>query len=132
MLLLLSSRLVLAAVILLGLIGCTPEEPAILELRPADPNLCPTAALPLPMHFVIDPEARDQITAIADDGRRYQVYWAPGFQAGGTATDPEVRDPDGLVVARDGEVLDDSALHGYTVCATGDSIIVLLIESGTT
>jgi hypothetical protein len=39
-----------------------------------------------------------------------------------------VRDPEAVVVARDGEVLDDSTLHGYTVCATGDSIIILLIE----
>jgi hypothetical protein len=60
------------------------------------------------------------------------VYWAPGFQAAGTATNPEVRDAEGVVVARDGEVLDDSTLHGYTVCATGDSIIVLLMESGAT
>lgn len=83
------------------------------------------------MHFVIDPEATDQVTAIAN-GRRYQVYWAPGFQAAGTATDPEVRDPKGVVVARDGEVLDDYSLHGYRVCANSDSIFVLLSESGAT
>jgi hypothetical protein len=127
-----SMRLTLAAVLLLGLVGCTPEEPGVLDLRPADPNLCPAVALPLPMHVVIDPEATDKVTAIADDGRRYHVYWAPGFQAAGTATYPEVRDPEGVVVARDGEVLDDYTLHGYKVCANGDSIFVLLIESDAT
>jgi hypothetical protein len=78
--------------------------------------------------FVINPSAVDQVSAIANDGRRYQVAWAAAFQAGTTA-DPVVRDPEGLVVAQDGEVLDDYSLHGYSVCATGDSIIILSIKS---
>jgi hypothetical protein len=79
-----------------------------------DPETCPAAAVPVPMRF-----------KIANDGREYQVWWAPGFTAG-DAADPVVRDPSGVIVASDGELLEAPLLHGHTVCATGDSIYVLL------
>jgi hypothetical protein len=78
------------------------------------------------MRFKIDPLAAEQVVALAQDGRPYQVWWAPGFVAGDVA-DPVVRDPNGVVVARDGELVEGPLLHGYTICATGDSIIILLV-----
>lgn len=104
-----------------------PVSPARLTIRTApDPEACPGAALPVPMRFRIDPLAQEQVVAIARDGRRYHVWWAPGFEAG-DIKDPVVRDPNGEVVARDGELLEGPLLHGHTVCATGDSIYVLLV-----
>ena len=49
--------------------------------------------------------------------------------------DPVVRNPDGEVVARDGEIIkiprtaEMPSLHGHDVCATGDSIYVMLYGS---
>jgi hypothetical protein len=106
--------------------ACAPQ-PARLSIRTApDPNACPAGGLPLPMRFRIDPLVQEQVTAIAFDGRHYLVWWAPGFQAG-DVKDPVVRDPRGAVVARDGELLEGPLLHGYHVCATADSIYVLLV-----
>jgi hypothetical protein len=120
-------QMALAAIASLILAGCAPE-PARLTIRTApDPNTCPAAGLPVPMRFMIDPLAQEQVVAIAFDDRRYLVWWAPGFQAG-DVTDPVVRDPNGVVVARDGELLEGPLLHGYHVCATADSIYILLVE----
>ena len=119
-------KLALAMMVSLILAGCG-SEPARLTLRTVqDPEACPGAALPVPMRFRIDPLAEEQIVAVANDGRTYHVWWAPGFQPG-FVTDPVVRDPNGAVVARDGELLEGPLLHGHTVCATGDSIFVLLV-----
>jgi hypothetical protein len=109
----------------LAFAACGPGTGALTLRTVPDPVACPGAALPLPATFRIDATAEDQIVAIAPDGRTYQVWWAPGFR-GGDASDPVVRDPDGLIVARDGEVLDGSLLHGHTVCATGDDLYILL------
>jgi hypothetical protein len=122
----LMKKLALVVITSLLFAGCGPE-PARLTLRTVqDPGACPGAALPVPMRFEIDPLAAEQVVAIARDGRTYLVWWAPGFEAG-TVKDPVVRAPNGQVVARDGEILEGPLLHGYTVCATGDSIYVLLI-----
>jgi hypothetical protein len=77
------------------------------------------------MQFRIDPLAEEHVVAIAEDGRTYLVGWAPGVEAG-TITDPVVRDPNGVVVARDGDVIVEPLLHGYPVCATGSALYVLL------
>jgi hypothetical protein len=100
-------------------------SPARLTIRTTpDPEACPGAALPTPFRFKIDPLAEGQVLAIGQ--RPYRVWWAPGF-VGGDVTDPVVRDPNGAVVARDGELVEGPLLHGYTICATGDSIIILLV-----
>jgi hypothetical protein len=118
--------LVVSVALSLLLASCM-SQPTRLTLRTApDPNACPGAALPLPLQFRIDPSAREQILAIASDKQPYHVVWAPGFKAG-AGTPPTVLDPNGVVVARDGEVLSGPLLHGYTVCATSDSIYVLLV-----
>jgi hypothetical protein len=119
-------KVTLAFVAALILANCS-SGPARLTLRMvSDPEACPAAALPVPMHFRIDPSAEEQVVAIARDGRSYHVLWAPGF-APGDVNDPVVRDPNGGVVARDGEILEGPLLHGHTVCATGDSIYILLV-----
>ncbi len=107
------------------LVACAQPDRLTIRTAP-DPNACPGAALPFPMRFRIDPVAQEQVVAIARDGRPFDVWWAPGF-VGGDDADPVVRDPDGLVVARDGQLLEGPLLHGYTVCATRDSIYVLLL-----
>jgi hypothetical protein len=66
------------------------------------------------------------VVVIGGDGRSYLVWWAPGFEAG-DVTDPAVRDPNGVVVARAGELLEGPLLHGYQVCATAESIYMLLV-----
>jgi hypothetical protein len=117
-----------AVVVLLIAAACSPQTTAApLALRTApDPQACPGAGLPVPWRFKIDPQAEEQVVAIAQDGRRFVVWWAPGFQAG-DVNDPVVRAPNGEVVARDGEVVDGPLLHGYTVCATGDALYILLV-----
>jgi hypothetical protein len=117
----------IASIIFIACASQSTAQPARLTIRTApDPNACPAGGLPVPMRFKIDPFAQEQVTAIAFDGRRFLVWWAPGFQAG-DVTDPVVRDPKGVVVARDGELLEGPRLHGYNVCATADSIYVLLV-----
>ena len=41
--------------------------------------------------------------------------------------DPAIRDPNGTVVARDGELLAGPRLQGYTVCGTSDAIYILRV-----
>ena len=114
---------IIASVIIAGCVF----QPSRLAIRTApDPNVCPGVAIPLPMRFRIDPSAEEQVVAISRDSRSFRVFWAPGFTADDAAA-PVVRDPDGTVVARDGEILEGPLLHGYTVCATSDSIFVLLV-----
>lgn len=120
------AKLALTMIASLILTGCGPDPSRITLRWVQDPNACPAAALPVPMRFEIRSSAQEQVVSIARDGRSYLVWWAPGFQAG-TVTDPVVRAPDGEVVARDGEILEGPRLHGYTVCATGDSIYILLV-----
>jgi hypothetical protein len=120
------TKIALAMIASLIVAACAPQ-PAHLTIRTApDPHACPGAALAVPMRFRIDPLAQEQVVGIGPDGRRFLVWWAPGFVAG-DVTDPVVRDPNGMVVARDGEILEGPLLHGYTVCGTGDSIYVLLV-----
>jgi hypothetical protein len=123
-------QIALTMIALLILAGCSIQpapQPARLTIRTApDPNACPAGGLLVPMRFKIDPSAHEQVVAIASTGTPLLVWWAPGFQAG-DVTDPVVRDPKGVVVARDGELLDGPRLHGYQVCATADSIYVLLV-----
>ncbi len=88
------------------------------------------AGFPRRLTFRIDPTATDQVMAVDETGMRHEVWWPPGFQ-GGTSNDPVVRDPRGLVVARDGEALaipEDGfpVLHGYSVCAGNGGIWVTL------
>ncbi len=54
--------------------------------------------------FRIDPDAAEPVTVVSDEGVPWHVHWAQGFVAG-TAEDPVVRDPLGMVVARDGQRL---------------------------
>jgi hypothetical protein len=89
---------------------------------------CPAAAVPSPFTIEIDPTGREFVSALAGDGRAYQMLWERGF-VGGPLDDPVVRDPAGAVVARGGEVvvnpLGSGALHGHALCA-GDALFVLL------
>ena len=128
----LTIRSALLAIACIGPVACAsstqtpaPAEASI-QLRFRSDGACPAAALPLPLTFQIDVAADEDVVAVATDDRRYHVWWSAGF-VGGTATDPVVRDPAGHVVARDGEVLREPTLHGYPVCATGESIYVLAV-----
>ncbi len=84
--------------------------------------------------FRIDPAAAEPVSAVSDTGRELQTFWVPGFEPG-SVTERVVRDPDGQVVARDGEVLDvpptvAPELHGYPVCLTPTTLHVMLEEPG--
>ena len=138
-------RLGLLAIAFVGVVGCaspavssspaasaTPAETIYVRIVP-DPGECPLVAFPPgDMTFRIDPAALwpQQVVAIASNGTPYHVWWSEGF-TGGSVADPVVRDPAGEVVARDGEILSipdqgSPRLHGYMVCASSDSIYVLL------
>lgn len=102
--------------------------PGTIELRYMNPGEgCMLAALPRQVTIRIDPTAAEQVVAIAPDGTRYHVWWSVGF-VGGSTEDRVVLDPDGAIVAQDGQVLTDqsAALGGYTVCAGSGSLWVYL------
>lgn len=128
----------LLAITCLGAVGCAlpvvslaPTDAAIrLRFAPADQPCFLVHVGYSELRFTIDPMADEQVVAVAPDGTRFHTTWSPGFR-GGTTTDPVVLDPAGQVVARDGEVLAIPGqgwptLHGYRVCASGDSIYVFL------
>jgi hypothetical protein len=97
---------------------------------------CPLAGVPRRLTFRIDAVAPEQVVALDETATQYRVWWPEGFR-GGSSDDPVVRDPRGLVVARDGEVLlragdDFPNLHGYSVCSGGDKVgAALWVQSGT-
>ncbi len=133
-------RWLLLVIACLAVAGCTSVTPSStpgvsaiqLRIAPADES-CPFAHVGYPeLTFRIDPAAGEHVVAVADDGTRYHTWWSEGFE-GGSVDDPVVRDPAGQIVARDGEVLvipgvgqGFPRLHGYKVCASGDSIYVLV------
>lgn len=119
-------QVALALIASIIVLACIPQPARLVIRTTEDPNACPGAGVPFPLRFQIDPRADEQVVAVARDGRRYLVWWAPGFEAG-DVSDPVVRDPDGVVVAQDGEFLEGPLLHGHTVCATSDSIYILLV-----
>jgi hypothetical protein len=104
----------------------TPTATLRLSFAPADAG-CPLAGVPDRITFRIDPAALDQVVAIRPDGRALHIFWPQGFR-GGTLEDPVVRDPNGQIVARDGEVVIDPGrgIHGHAVCSGSDSLYVLL------
>jgi hypothetical protein len=86
--------------------------------------------------FRVDPGANDPVTAATDTGATLKTYWSPGFtltSVQDAAAAPVVQDPNGQVVARDGEELavPEGALprlHGYFVCPSADAVYVLLVD----
>ena len=100
-----------------------------LVLQPAPANLgCDTMAVPYrSVTFKIDPAAADPVTATTDGGATLKTFWSVGF-VGGAA---DVQDPNGQVVAKDGDVLEIPQdafprLKGYFVCPSSDALYVLL------
>ena len=87
------------------------------------------AALPTSFMIRLDATGRTLASAVAEDGRDYQMWWEPGF-VGGPPRDPVVRDPAGTIVAFNGELVvparSGRGLHGHALCATGDAMYVLL------
>ncbi len=79
--------------------------------------------------FRIDPAAANHVTAESDTGVELAVEWAPGFE-GGAADERVVRDVQGQVVLRDGEVIElptaaNPELRGYPICLTPTSVSVM-------
>ncbi len=83
--------------------------------------------------FRIDPGAEDQVRVVSDTGRELVTYWEAGFVPG-SATERVIRDPDGQVVAQDGEVVvlhPGWQLHGHFTCMSNpDKLYVALTEPG--
>jgi hypothetical protein len=117
--------------------AATPAAPSVtasggFALRPAPEGLgCDAMGVAYrSVTFKIDPAAADAVTAVTDQGGSLRTFWSVGF-VGGSSGDAVVRDPDGQVVATDGEVLavPEGAwprLHGYFVCPSPDALYVLL------
>jgi hypothetical protein len=84
-------------------------------------------------HLRIDPGAEDQVRVVSDTGRELVTYWEAGFVPG-SATERVIRDPDGQVVAQDGEVVvlhPGWQLHGHFTCMSNpDKLYVALTEPG--
>jgi hypothetical protein len=84
--------------------------------------------------FHVDPGAADPVTAATDTGATLKTYWSPGFtltSVQDAASAPVVQDPNGQVVAHEGEELAIPEatlprLHGYFVCPSTDAVYVLL------
>jgi hypothetical protein len=113
--------------------SAAPSTPAIV-LREAPANLgCDTIGIDYQnVTFRIDPAAAEQVSAVTDTGVTLLTYWAAGFEPG-TADERLIRDPDGQVVATDGEVLAvpqgaQTRLHGYFVCLAPEALYVLLAD----
>jgi len=112
----------------------TSEPAAAIQLNVAPANLgCDAMGVPYRSATIrLDPTAADQVTALTDDGAPLKTFWSEGF-VGGSVDDPSVLDPDGVVIARDGEivVIPDGQwprLHGYFVCPSPDALYVLLTD----
>ncbi len=143
------------AVVALVVLACSsqpqPSQPQPSQPQPSQPAVTGSAGATLPLRvnqsdgcdtiqvqyrtatFRIDPAAADPVTAITDQGASLQTFWASGFE-GGSAGDPVVRDPDGQVVAADGEVLTIPVgafpiLHGHWVCPSEDALYVFLPDA---
>ena len=91
---------------------------------------CMLAATPRLVTIRIDPTAAEQVVAIEPNGAQYHMWWSRGF-VGGRAEDRVVLDPNGAVVAFDGQVLTNPPdgfpeLRGHTVCAGSGSLWVFL------
>jgi hypothetical protein len=142
-----STRIVLLSIAMVASAGCgsppvaspsvaatvSPETAGLqLRMNPNDIG-CDTIGISYrSVTFEIDPSAVDPVTAITDEGVSLRTYWAPGF-VGGPAEDPVVRDPDGQVVAADGDVLPVPGdayprLKGYFVCTAPDALYIFLAE----
>ena len=116
-----------------------PSAPAAITLREAPSNLgCDSIGWPdeiepySSLTFRIDPAAGEQVRAVSDTGRELVTYWAVGFEPG-TAAERVIRDPDGQVVAQDGEVVQLQPgwqLHGHPVCMSPDKLYVTLTQPG--
>lgn len=117
-------------------VGCGPTEPPPspiqrIEIRYMSSDQgCLLAGLPRLVTIRIDPTAAEQVLAVAPNGKQYHMWWARGF-VGGRADDRVVLDPDGAVVAHDGQVFTDApsgpaTLRGHMVCAGSNSLFVFL------
>lgn len=105
-----------------------------IQLNMAPANLgCDAMGVPYrSLTIRVDPAAADQVTGLTDDNAPLKTFWSAGF-VGGPLDDPAVLDPDGNVVARDGEivVIPDGQwprLHGYFVCPSADAVYILLAD----
>jgi len=102
-------------------------DPASGTLPTYDPGaFCSLAAL-LPATVHVQPEADPPTWIEGADGTRTNLEWPIGFQLRVTGAVAEVVDPDGVVVARDGEELADAGGEGsargeewFAVCSIGD------------
>ncbi len=107
-----------------------PGEPLVLRLAPVG-LACDAIGVDYDLVTLrIDPGADEHVSGITDDGRVLLTYWSAGFLAG-TAADPVIRDPEGHVVARDGDVVPIPPaawprLHGHLVCPTPDALYILV------
>lgn len=103
----------------------TPSPTVRLSYAPADSG-CPLAALPRAFTFRIDPNALDPVVAIGSNGFVYHVFWSQEFR-GGTVDESVVLGPDGQVVARNGQRVEDPEeyLPGYILCSGSESLYVL-------
>jgi hypothetical protein len=116
-----------------------PSAPAAFTLNEAPSNLgCDSIGWPdeikpyTSLTFHIDPGAEDQVRAVSDTGRELVTYWEAGFVPG-KPTEPLIRDPDGQVVAHDGEVVAVPPgwnLHGHFVCMSPNKLYVMLTQPG--
>jgi hypothetical protein len=108
--------------------GTVPAGSPAFALRESPPDLgCDAIGIEYTtITFRIDPTASEPVTAITDTGVSLQTHWAAGFRAG-TADERVIRDPNGQVVAKDGDVVPASGqLGGYFMCLGPESLFVLL------
>lgn len=85
------------------------------------PILCSPASV-LPFRLVIDPSQSNPVWGLwVTDGSRFDVIWPPGFQLRMTPQ-PELVDPLGSIIGRNGELIDNAGGSGgdpVTICSLG-------------
>jgi len=139
------ARTALIAIFAASAAGCgdsAATSPAVSEstsggtfqLNVAPPNLgCDAMGVPYRSATIrFTPAAQEQVSAMTDTGVLLKTFWSAGF-VGGLLDDPSVLDPEGRVVARDGEVvvIPEGAwprLNGYFVCPSQDALYILLTD----
>jgi hypothetical protein len=140
------ARIALTAILVGSVAGCgnspgmspTPDPSAApgeaFQLNLAPANLgCDAMGVPYRSATIrFAPAGPQQVSAVTDPGAILKTVWSEGF-VGGPHDDPSILDPEGRVVARDGEVVIIPVgawprLNGYFVCPSPDALFILLTD----
>lgn len=120
-------RLLVAGLLLVVVCGCgsaQPGTPLTLATAASSSGGCPTAAL-LPVNIELD--GNEMVFVSVGSGSRVSLVWPHGFAARLVDGVPELIAPNGAVIGRQGDVLDnlggglDVSGSVFHVCSVGST-----------